>query len=74
MVGSLAPRDGVETVRHTDEDEYFPPPRNLRALLASIRVFAGLGFAGPPPTGSFDDRSVDASEALTALDYLSSST
>jgi 4-hydroxy-3-methylbut-2-enyl diphosphate reductase len=46
VVASLAPRDGVETVRHTDEDEYFPPPRNLRDLLASIRVFAGLGFAG----------------------------
>ena len=74
VVDSLAPRDGVETVRHTDEDEYFPPPRNLRDLLASIRVFAGLGFAGPPPAGSFDDRSVDASEALAALDYLSSAT
>ena len=74
VVASLAPRDGVETVRHTDEDEYFPPPRNLRDLLASIRVFAGLGFAGPPPAGSFDDRSVDASEALAALDYLSSAT
>ena len=74
VVGSLAPRDGVETVRHTDEDEYFPPPRNLRDLLASIRVFAGLGFAAPPPTSSFDDRSVDASDALAALDYLSPAT
>ena len=74
VVDSLAPRDGVETVRYTDEEEYFPPPRNLRDLLASIRAFAGLGFAGPPPAGSFDDRSVDASEALAALDYLSSAT
>jgi 4-hydroxy-3-methylbut-2-enyl diphosphate reductase len=67
VVGSLAPRDGIETVRYTDEDEYFPPPRNLRYLLGSIRVFATLGFAGPLPTGSFDDRSIDASEALATL-------
>ena len=67
VVEALAPVDGVETVRHTDEDEYFPPPRNLRDLLQAIRTFAGLGFGAPPPPGHLDDRAIDASDALTAL-------
>ena len=67
VVEALAPVDGVETVRHTDEDEYFPPPRNLRELLQAIRTFAGLGFGAPPPPGHLDDRAIDASDALTAL-------
>ncbi|HAQ22238.1 MAG TPA: 4-hydroxy-3-methylbut-2-enyl diphosphate reductase, partial [Acidimicrobiaceae bacterium] len=33
VIRSLSPSKGVETVRHTNEDEYFPPPRNLRDLL-----------------------------------------
>ena len=67
VVEALAPVDGVETVRHTDEDEYFPPPRNLRDLLQAIRTFAGLGFGAPPAPGHLDDRAIDASDALTAL-------
>ena len=70
VVLALDPVDGVETVRHTDEDEYFPPPRNLRDLLEAIRGFAGLGFGAPPPSGRLDDRAIDASDALTALDRL----
>ncbi len=68
VVAALAPAAGVESVRHTDEDEYFPPPRNLRDLLAAVRVFAGFGFGAPPPAGHLDDRSIDASDALAALD------
>ena len=67
VIEALAPVDGVETVRHTDEDEYFPPPRNLRDLLQAIRTFAGLGFGAPPAPGHLDDRATDASDALTAL-------
>ena len=67
VIEALAPVDGVETVRHTDEDEYFPPPRNLRDLLQAIRTFAGLGFGAPPAPGHLDDRAIDASDALTAL-------
>jgi len=70
VIRALNPTDGVETVRHTDEDEYFPPPRNLRDLLQAIRGFAGLGFGAPPPSGRLDDRTIDASSALTALDRL----
>ena len=32
VIERLAPTAGVETVHVTDEDEYFPPPRELRAL------------------------------------------
>ena len=40
VIARLAPDDGVEVVRVTDEDEYFPPPRNLRELQAAIEVTA----------------------------------
>jgi 4-hydroxy-3-methylbut-2-enyl diphosphate reductase len=33
VIERLAPRDGVELVHVTDEDEYFPLPRELRALV-----------------------------------------
>jgi 4-hydroxy-3-methylbut-2-en-1-yl diphosphate reductase len=33
VLTKLAPRDGVELVDVTHEDEYFPPPRELRDLL-----------------------------------------
>ena len=72
VVMALAPTDGVEPVRHTEEDEYFPPPRNLRDLLHVIRGFAALGFTAPTPTTHLDDRAIDASDALTALDRLGS--
>ena len=34
VIARLAPREGVEIVHVTDEDEYFPPPRDLRDLEA----------------------------------------
>src|SRR5829696_7558269 len=36
VIERLAPRDGVDVVTVTEEDEYFPPPRNLRELQTSI--------------------------------------
>ena len=36
VIARLAPRDGVETVHVTEEDEYFPPPRDLRDLAARL--------------------------------------
>jgi 4-hydroxy-3-methylbut-2-enyl diphosphate reductase len=68
VIERLAPADGVEEVGVTDEDEYFPPPRNLRELLASIDVAATLSLGGPlaerPP---LEDREIDASEVLESL-------
>ncbi|MBC8364821.1 MAG: 4-hydroxy-3-methylbut-2-enyl diphosphate reductase [Actinobacteria bacterium] len=70
VLATLDPANGIEVVRHTEEDEYFPPPRNLRDLLAAIRGFAGFGFGAPPSVTHFDDRSVGASVALAALDRI----
>ena len=69
VLRTLAPRNGVETVHVTDEDEYFPPPRNIRDLQAAIGVAAAtmLG-ADPAKSAVFDDRRLAASDVLTALD------
>jgi 4-hydroxy-3-methylbut-2-enyl diphosphate reductase len=68
VIARLAPRDGVEEVRITDEDEYFPPPRNLRDLLAAIDIAATLGFGGPvDDRPKVNDRQVHASDVLSAL-------
>ena len=32
VIARLSPINGVEEVRYTEEDEYFPPPRNIREL------------------------------------------
>ena len=42
VIARLAPRDGVEVVRVTDEDEYFPPPRELRELIPALDAAAAL--------------------------------
>ena len=53
VLDRLAPIDGVEAVRAVDEDEYFPLPRQLRALLPREAVVA--------------DRSIGAGEVLDRL-------
>ena len=57
VLARLAPVNGVESVEVTQEDEYFPPPRELRTLLAE----RGLGDA------LADDRAISASEVLASL-------
>jgi 4-hydroxy-3-methylbut-2-enyl diphosphate reductase len=73
VIAELAPRDGVERVRVTDEDEYFPPPRELRDAMLALDTLAALAFGGDPTQaralgGPFsDDRAVGASDVLAAL-------
>tara|TARA_Y100000588_G_C13650897_1_gene667916 strand:+ start:34 stop:339 length:306 start_codon:yes stop_codon:yes gene_type:complete len=67
VVEALNPVDGVHNVRHTLEDEYFPPPRNIRDLLGAIENFARLGFAAPSESIKFADKDIDASEVLESL-------
>jgi 4-hydroxy-3-methylbut-2-enyl diphosphate reductase len=68
VIARLAPRRGVEEVRITSEDEYFPPPRELRDLLAAIDAAAtvtlGGALAGRP---QINDREVEASAVLAEL-------
>ena len=68
MIETLAPREGVEEVAITEEDEYFPPPRSLRELVDAVdqAVLTSLGgrHGGPAPT---TDRQIDASAVLASL-------
>jgi 4-hydroxy-3-methylbut-2-enyl diphosphate reductase len=66
VISRLAPTRGVDEVRVTDEDEYFPPPRALRHLINGVSVALSLAFGGMAT--EFDDRTVDASEVLVALE------
>ena len=68
VIAKLAPTHGVEEVRITDEDEYFPPPRNLRDLLMAIDVVATVGFGGTlRDRPAVNDRQLHASDVLAAL-------
>ena len=68
VIAHLAPSTGVEEVRITDEEEYFPPPRNLRELLTALDVAATLALGGTlSDRPTVIDREVAASEALAAL-------
>ena len=73
VVERIAPTDGVEPVFVTDEDEYFPPPRELRELLPALDGVVALMLGGDPVAaiergGPFtDDRAADASRILEAL-------
>ena len=68
VIRRLSPTSGVEEVRITSEDEYFPPPRNLRDLQSGIEtaatVLSGGSLEGRP---RFDDRALAASDVLSAL-------
>jgi 4-hydroxy-3-methylbut-2-enyl diphosphate reductase len=50
VVARLAPTNGVEEVHVTDEDEYFPPPPELRDLLRGLAAALAVGLAAPAPT------------------------
>ena len=69
VIDRLAPENGVELVSVTDEDEYFPPPRELRELLVALDtvVSVSLGAAAPTASPFADDRVVAASDVLAAL-------
>jgi 4-hydroxy-3-methylbut-2-enyl diphosphate reductase len=68
VIARLAPRTGVEEINVTDEDEYFPPPRNIRELQAAIEVAATTMTGGSLQAGPLmDDRALAASDVLAAL-------
>ena len=68
VIARLAPAHGVELVDVTDEDEYFPPPRAIRELQASIELASTALLGGSLLTRpGIDDRNLPASEVLAAL-------
>ena len=66
VINRLAPTHGVEEITVTEEDEYFPPPRNLRELLGAIDA-ATLLTLGGASRAQLDDRSIGASDVLETL-------
>jgi 4-hydroxy-3-methylbut-2-en-1-yl diphosphate reductase len=66
VIARLAPAEGVEELRVTTEDEYFPPPRNLRDLIGAVGQALSLSLG--TTTGGFDDRRLGASDVLVALE------
>jgi 4-hydroxy-3-methylbut-2-enyl diphosphate reductase len=68
VIAHLAPTDGVEVVRVTDEDEYFPPPRNMRDLQTAIEMAATTMLGGSVlDRPRMDDRNLSASDVLASL-------
>jgi 4-hydroxy-3-methylbut-2-en-1-yl diphosphate reductase len=68
VIARLAPRHGVELVQVTDEDEYFPAPRNIRELQTAIGSAAAAMLGADASTSvATDDRMIAASVVLAAL-------
>lgn len=68
VVEFLAPVNGVELVHVTDEDEYFPPPRNIRDLQSSIEMASTVMLGGTLlDRPGMDDRALGASDVLASL-------
>jgi 4-hydroxy-3-methylbut-2-enyl diphosphate reductase len=70
VIARLDPSEGVTEVTVTTEDEYFPPPPELRELLRAVG--STLGFlAGRPGAGRTDpaseDRLISAADVLDVL-------
>jgi 4-hydroxy-3-methylbut-2-enyl diphosphate reductase len=74
ILESLSPAEGIEIVHVTDEDEYFPPPPELRDLLkataAAAAVLVGATADKTLPTAA--DRSTPAASVLGRPGRLSS--
>ncbi len=63
----LDPHRGVETFEFTTEDEYFPPPPELREILRALSAVLDVALGAPNP-GSFDghaDRGFTAAQVLS---------
>ena len=68
VIAHLAPHHGVEEVVVTDEDEYFPPPRNIRDLQNIIEVSATVMVGGRLLARPLvEDRVLAASDVLAEL-------
>jgi 4-hydroxy-3-methylbut-2-enyl diphosphate reductase len=68
VIDFLAPARGIELVDVTDEDEYFPPPRNIRELQNSIETASTVLLGGSMMNRPvMDDRSLGASDVLAGF-------
>lgn len=67
VIAYLEPASGVTRVVVTQEEEYFPPPRQLRELLTAIAAFGSVSVGGENATSIAPDRGVDASDVLASM-------
>ena len=68
VVDFLDPVDGIELVYVTEEDEYFPPPRNIRELQTSLETASTVLLGGSlMDRPVMDDRNLGASDVLGSL-------
>jgi 4-hydroxy-3-methylbut-2-enyl diphosphate reductase len=68
VIARLNPRLGIEAVRITEEDEYFPPPRNIRELQAALELTCTSMLGGSMlHRPIMDDRNLPASHVLASL-------
>ena len=68
VIEFLAPARGIELVDVTEEDEYFPPPRNIRELQNSIETASTILLGGAMlDRPVMDDRSLGASDVLAGF-------
>jgi 4-hydroxy-3-methylbut-2-enyl diphosphate reductase len=70
VIARLAPARGVTEVTVTTEDEYFPPPPELRELLRAVGSILGFFSGGARPVRSdpaAEDRSISAADVLDLL-------
>jgi 4-hydroxy-3-methylbut-2-enyl diphosphate reductase len=70
VVERLAPAAGVEAAPVTREEEYFPPPPELRDLLRALEAAVGFLTLAPAPSGAGalgEDRSTSAATVLDRL-------
>jgi 4-hydroxy-3-methylbut-2-enyl diphosphate reductase len=67
IIRVLQPKHGVEEIHATDEDEYFPPPRNLRELQDAVALTHSRIVGRPASRQSLADRKIAASAVLAAL-------
>lgn len=70
VIERIAPTEGVEDLRVTSEDEYFPLPPQLRRFMSALQPLIEGGFACSTPgaIGPIEnDRNFTATEALAIL-------
>jgi 4-hydroxy-3-methylbut-2-enyl diphosphate reductase len=70
VIDAVGPTDGVELLRVTEEDEYFPLPPQLRRFMQTLQALVEGGFAcrTPGAHGPIEkDREFTATEALTIV-------
>ncbi len=73
VIRTLNPKEGVEVVSETYEDEYFPPPPELRDLMKNLFNAASIAFGkgvANGPTVLSKDRRDKASDVLVGLTKL----